>query len=180
MSDHNHNPWHSISIGDQAPEIVRTIIEIPRGERAKYELDKESGMIYLDRILSSAVHYPTNYGFIPKTYCDDKDPLDILVICSAAILPNSLVDARVIGVMHMVDGGEQDDKIIAVANNDMFYQHIQELEDLPKHKLDEIKLFFQDYKKLEKKEVEVQSFEGKATAIKVVEDSIAMYQEEFK
>lgn len=121
------NPWHFVSPGEKAPEIVRALIEIPTGSKAKYELDKESGLIKLDRILFSAVHYPANYGFIPMTYGDDHDPLDILVICSVELEVMSLVDAKVIGVMRMVDQGELDDKIIAVAANDQsvnFYNDI--------------------------------------------------------
>lgn len=173
------NPWHSVSIGDDAPEVVQSIIEIPRGQRAKYELDKDSGMIRLDRILRSPMAYPTNYGFIPKTYCDDKDPLDILVICSEQLYPNTLVDARVIGVMQMIDGGEQDDKIIAVAAEDNNFAGINDLNDLPQQRLDEIKVFFEDYKKLEKKTVEVKEFFGRDKAIQIVQESITMYNDKF-
>ena len=112
------NPWHAVSIGKKIPQFVQAIIEIPKGSKAKYELDKESGLLKLDRVLFSAVHYPANYGFIPQTYCDDKDPLDILVICSVDVEPLCLIEAKVIGVMHMIDGGEIDDKIIAVAAHD--------------------------------------------------------------
>ena len=108
------NPWHDVHFGDKAPEIVKAIIEIPKGSKGKYEIDKESGLIKLDRALFSAVHYPANYGFIPKTYADDKDPLDILVITSLELPHLCLVEAKVIGVMRMVDQGEMDDKIIAV------------------------------------------------------------------
>ena len=112
------NPWHAVAIGKKIPQFVQAIIEIPKGSKAKYELDKESGLLKLDRVLFSAVHYPANYGFIPQTYCDDKDPLDILVICSVDVEPLCLIEAKVIGVMHMIDGGEIDDKIIAVAAHD--------------------------------------------------------------
>ncbi len=137
-------------------------------------------MIRLDRFLFSAVHYPANYGFIPKTYCDDKDPLDVLVICEANLLPNTLVDARVIGMMSMIDGGEQDDKVIAVVDGDPMTANIKDLSDLPAHKVDEIKVFFEDYKKLEKKAVSVEGFVGREDAVKAVEESIQMYKDEFE
>ena len=111
----NNNPWHDVSIGESAPDFVTGIIEIPKNCRAKYELDKESGMLSLDRVLHSSINYPANYGFIPQTYCDDDDPLDILVISQIEIVPMCLVKSKVIGVMRMMDGGEMDDKIIAVA-----------------------------------------------------------------
>src|SRR5689334_13245376 len=115
----NFNPWHSVSVGKKAPETVNGIIEIPKGSRAKYELDKESGLLKLDRVLYSSVFYPANYGFIPQTYCDDNDPLDILILSQVEIVPLCIVPARVVGVMRMIDGGEADDKIIAVAAGDV-------------------------------------------------------------
>ena len=118
MTIHLKHPWHGVETGAAAPKVVRAVIEIEKGSKAKYELDKDSGLLKLDRVLFSAVHYPANYGFIPQTYCDDKDPLDILVISSLEFRPLSLVDAKVIGCMRMVDNGEQDDKIIAVAATD--------------------------------------------------------------
>lgn len=171
--------WHDISMGDDAPSVVRSIIEIPAGSRAKYELDKETGLMIMDRVIYSAMHYPANYGFIPQTLCDDNDPLDILVISQEKIIPNCLVKSRVIGVMHMEDGGENDDKIIAVAEGDMSVAHIHELSDLPQHTLDEIQNFFEYYKKLEKKEVNVRDFKDRETALKVIEDSITLYKEKF-
>lgn len=142
------NPWHFVSPGADAPQIVNAIIEIPTGSKAKYELDKESGLLKLDRVLFSAVHYPANYGFIPMTYCDDKDPLDILVICSVEVEPLCLIEAKVIGVMRMIDQGEGDDKIIAVAKNDKSINHVNDISDLPEHILQQIHRFFSDYKKL--------------------------------
>jgi len=171
--------WHDVSIGEDAPNILRSVIEIPAGSRAKYELDKETGHLIMDRVLYSAMHYPANYGFIPRTYCDDGDPLDILVLSQVKIDPLCLVNARVIGVMHMVDGGESDDKIIAVAEGDMSVNHIHDLSDLPQHTLDEIENFFEYYKKLENKEVSVHPFQDKAAAIKVIEESIELYKKEF-
>ncbi|HRH23842.1 MAG TPA: inorganic diphosphatase [Candidatus Magasanikbacteria bacterium] len=176
----SQNAWHSVSIGEDSPKVVQAIIEISKGSKGKFELDKETGLIKLDRVLFSAVHYPTNYGFIPQTYCDDKDPLDILVLSTVDLPPLCLVEARVVGVMGMIDGGEGDDKIIAVAKGDPNMKHINELEDLPQHTLDEIKQFFEEYKKLEKKTVEVKGFEGKERALEVVEESIKLYQKTFK
>src|SRR5947209_1814491 len=122
------NPWHDVQIGDGTPDIVRAIIEIPRGSRAKYELDKESGLLKLDRVLYSSVHYPANYGFIPRTLGDDHDPLDILVLSQIEIQPLCIVLAKVIGVMRMVDSGEGDDKVLAVAADDISVNYIDSIE----------------------------------------------------
>jgi len=122
------HPWHGVSFGEHAPRVVNSIIEIPQGSRCKYEIDKASGLLKLDRIIYSSFHYPVNYGFIPQTYGGDKDPLDILVITSLALVPLTLVEAKVIGVMQMIDGGEADDKIIAVAANDPSVNHYNNIE----------------------------------------------------
>jgi len=175
----NFNPWHDLNYGEDAPKVVTAVIEVPNNSKAKYELHKESGMLLLDRVLSGAVRYPANYGFIPKTYCDDNDPLDILVISQIDVQPLCVMNARVLGVMKMIDGGELDDKIIAVAEDDPMYKGITELEQLPSIQLAEIKHFFEDYKTLEKKSVEVKDFEGKDTAIKIIEDSIQLYKDTF-
>lgn len=174
-----NNPWHDVSFGDQAPHIVTGIIEIPKGSKAKYELDKESGLLKLDRVLFSSIHYPANYGFIPQTYCDDKDPLDILVICSIDVQPMCILEAKVIGVMQMIDNNEEDDKIIAVANNDMSVRHFNDISELPPHTLLEMRRFFEDYKKLEHKEVIVEQFLGREDAYRIIEDSIRLYNETF-
>ncbi|MFD2999932.1 inorganic diphosphatase [Pontibacter toksunensis] len=175
----NSNPWHNVSYGEEAPAVLSAIIEIPKGSKAKYELDKESGMLKLDRVLFSSIHYPANYGFIPQTYCDDKDPLDILVICSIDVQPMCLIDAKVIGVMQMIDNNEEDDKIIAVANNDMSVRHINDISELPPHTLLEMRRFFEDYKKLEHKEVIVEQFLGREHAYKIIQDSIDLYNTTF-
>jgi inorganic pyrophosphatase len=174
------NPWHDIPVGDTPPEIVNAIIEIPKGSKGKFEIHKESGLLMLDRVLFSAVHYPANYGFIPQTYCGDKDPLDILVIMSIDLPPLCMIDAKVIGVMRMVDQGEADDKIIAVALNDMSVNHINDISELPPHTTVEIRRFFEDYKKLENKQVVVEDFLGKSDALRIVQESIELYKETFK
>lgn len=173
------NPWHHTSYGDKAPEVVRGIIEIPKGTRAKYELDKESGMLKLDRVLYASMYYPANYGFIPKTYCDDKDPLDILVLSQIEVVPMCIISARVIGVMQMLDEGEADDKIIAVADGDPSFNHIQDMEHLGSHFISELKSFFEDYKKLENKTVKVEEFGGKKMAMEIINDSFTLYQNTF-
>lgn len=175
----NLHPWHDVHIGDNAPEHVTGIIEIPKNCRAKYELDKESGMLKLDRVLYSSVYYPANYGFIPQTYCDDDDPLDILVLSQITIVPMCLVKAKVIGVMHMLDDGEKDDKIIAVASNDMSVNHMEDISELPKHSLKELKCFFEEYKNLENKQVVVENFQNREVALKVIEQSVIDYKKKF-
>ena len=173
------NPWHFVSYGQNSPAEVNAIIEIPTGSKAKYELDKESGLLKLDRVLFSAVHYPANYGFIPMTYCEDNDPLDILVLCSVDVEPLCLIEAKVIGVMRMKDQGELDDKIIAVAKNDKSINHINEIEDVPEHIRQQIHRFFEDYKKLENKEVLVEDFLGRQRAYEIINDAIELYRKKF-
>lgn len=171
------NPWHDVPIGPHAPEIVNAIIEIPRGSKVKYELDKASGLIKVDRVLFSAVHYPANYGFIPQTWCDDDDPLDILVLGQADVPPLVIMVARPIGVMRMTDHGQEDDKIIAVHVDDPEVAEIHSLEQLPPHKLRELRRFFEDYKKLEAgKEVLVHDFLDPAEARRVVRHNAELYR----
>lgn len=170
------NPWHKVAIGENVPDIVNGIIEIPQNTRAKYELDKDSGLLLMDRVIFSAMHYPANYGFIPQTYCDDKDPLDIVVLSQIAVVPLCIVSAKVIGVMQMLDGGEHDDKIIAVAENDMSVNHINDISELPAHFIKELKNFFEDYKKLENKTVEVEEFQGATIAKDIIKKSIEDYK----
>lgn len=174
------HPWHGITPGEGAPRIVNAIIEIPQGSRAKYEIDKDSGLLKLDRVIYSSVYYPNNYGFIPQTYGDDKDPLDILVLTSMPVQPFCLMQAKVIGVMQMIDSGDADDKIIAVAYNDPSMNHYNNIEELPRHFFDEMRHFFEEYKKLENKTVVVEEFGDKTQALKIVEDAIKSYDEHFR
>ncbi|MBK8554661.1 MAG: inorganic diphosphatase [Lewinellaceae bacterium] len=176
MSISAHNPWHTVSPGEKAPDIVNGIIEIPKNSHAKYELDKDSGLIKLDRVLFSAMYYPANYGFIPQSYCDDHDPLDIMVLSQVTLVPMCLVSARVIGVMRMLDQGEMDDKIIAVAEHDMSVNHIYDISGLPDHFFRELRSFFEDYKKLENKTVQVEDFQNAAVARQIVAQSFLDYK----
>lgn len=174
------NPWHHVSVGEEQPNVVQSIIEIPQGSKAKYELDKASGMLRLDRVLFSSLNYPHNYGFIPQTLGDDNDPLDIIVISQIDVDPMCIVEAKVIGVLRMIDNGEGDDKIIAVAKNDMSVNHINDVSELPPHLTVELQNFFEDYKKLENKIVVVEEFQHADTAKEIVTASIENYQKKFK
>lgn len=173
------HPWHGVDYGPLAPRIVNAVIEIPKGSRAKYEIDKPSGLLKLDRVIHSSFYYPSNYGFIPQTYGDDKDPLDILVLSSLEIVPMCLVTAKVIGVMQMIDGGDADDKIIAVAAHDPSINYINNIEELPKHFFEELRHFFEEYKRLENKAVIVEEFQDKSTALRIVQEAIDFYKENF-
>ncbi len=173
------HPWHEVSTGSNPPGEVNAIIEIPRGSRAKYEIDKESGLIKLDRVIYASMYYPLNYGFIPQTLGDDKDPLDIVVLTQVEVVPLCLIPSRVIGVMHMIDRGEADEKIIAVAEQDASVGHIRDVSELPDYFRTELKHFFENYKSLENKKVEVPEFEGRSKALPVIERSIANYRAAF-
>lgn len=174
--DYN-NPWHRVPVGENAPHSVNGIIEIPKNTRAKYELDKDTGLLKMDRVLFSSINYPQNYGFIPQTYCDDGDPLDILILSQIDVVPLCLVEAKVIGAMRMIDSGEMDDKIIAVASNDMSVTHYNDIEELPHHFLVEMQSFFEDYKKLENKTVAVEGFQHAAVARSIIEESVDAYKQ---
>lgn len=171
------HPWHGVETGAKAPQLVNAVIEIPQGSRLKYEIDKPSGLLKLDRVIYSSFHYPANYGFIPQTYGEDKDPLDILVISSESIQPLCIVEAKVIGVMQMLDGGEGDDKIIAVAANDPSINYYENIEELPKHFFNELRHFFEEYKTLENKTVKVEEFGNKAEALKIIEEAMESYRQ---
>lgn len=170
------HPWHSLNVGDNPPELVNAVIEVPADSKVKYELDKQSGLIMVDRILYGPFRYPANYGFIPQSYCDDGDPLDILVYCQEALVPRCLAPSRVIGAMGMIDQGEGDDKIIAVLDSDPAFKGVNDVSDLPSYLLDELKEFFTVYKHLEKKEVEVKDIVGRDAALKLVSDALELYQ----
>src|SRR6058998_1111628 len=153
------HPWHDVTPGLNLPYEFMALIEIPRGSSIKYELDKATGLLRVDRMLYSAVHYPANYGFIPQTYAEDEDPLDVLVLCQEPVAPLTLVSARAIGLMTMIDSGKKDHKVLAVAVNDPEYAGFREATELPAHRLNMLRRFFQDYKQLEGKAVEVDELE---------------------
>jgi inorganic pyrophosphatase len=173
------HPWHGADFGKNAPQEVNALIEISKGSKCKYEIDKPTGLLKLDRVIYSSFHYPINYGFIPKTLGEDNDPLDILVLCSESIAPLCLVKATVIGNMQMIDNGEKDDKIIAVATNDPSVNHIKNIDQLPEHFINVLKNYFENYKVLENKLVEIDKFQDKETAYKVIEESVALYKTKF-
>jgi inorganic pyrophosphatase len=174
------HPWHHIAVDpNTVGEALPVIIEIPAGSKNKYELDKEYGILRLDRVLHSSVIYPANYGFIPRSYCDDGDPLDVLVLGQEPIDPLTLVVVRPIGVMHMRDGGAADDKILAVHVNDPEFSHVRALEDVTNHRIMELQRFFIDYKVLEEKEVVVNPFEGRDTALQVIAQALVDYEAKF-
>ena len=175
----NH-PWHGAHYGEKAPRVVNGLIEIPQGSRAKYEVDKATGLLRLDRVIYSSFHYPVNYGFIPQTLGQDGDPLDILVLCSQPIQSLCLVEATVIGNMQMIDSGQVDDKIIAVAAKDPSVNHYKEMGALPQHFLLELRNFFEQYKVLENKKVEIDNFQDRDTACKIIEEAIDSYRESFE
>ncbi|NLL93234.1 MAG: inorganic diphosphatase [Clostridiales bacterium] len=173
------NIWHDINPDRINPAEFMAVIEIPKGSKKKYELDKETGLIILDRILYTSTHYPANYGFIPRTYGDDKDPLDVLVLCSEPIEPLTLVKCFPIGVMKMLDNGMGDEKIIAIPFDDPTYNKYNDIKDLPQHIFDEIKHFFNVYKDLEDKETQVDEFGGPQEAIRIITECIGNYNMKF-
>lgn len=173
----SHNPWHDIPAGSHPPEMVTAIIEIPAKSRNKYELDKETGQFKLDRVLYSAVHYPSDYGFIPRTLHEDGDPLDILVKINEPTFPGCQISARPIGVLRMLDKGEPDDKILAVPSDDPYFHDVFDIADLSPHYLKEIAHFFGIYKDLEGKRVEVTGWEKSEKAMEIIVHSMRRYQE---
>ena len=169
------HPWHDVTPGENIPQEYNVIIEIPFGSSVKYELDKQSGLIKLDRVLYSAVYYPANYGFVPQTLAEDDDPLDVLVLCQETVTPLTIIHARTIGLMTMIDAGKKDHKIIAVATEDPEFNSYREASEMPAHRLTMLRRFFQDYKQLEGKVVEVDEIEPPKNAYPIIEDALARY-----
>lgn len=174
------NPWHDVNPGSNIEKSFLSIIEIPKGSKNKYELDKETGLLIADRVLYSSVHYPANYGFIPQTYCDDGDPLDVLVICQEPITSLCIVECSAIGLITMSDEKGQDDKIIAVHAHDPAYNTYQDISALPPHIIKELKRFFEDYKALENKEVVIDTLHGRIDALNVINSAIELYKTTYK
>ncbi len=171
------NIWHDIQANRITPESFIAVIEIQKGSKQKYELDKKTGLLILDRILYTSTHYPANYGFIPHTLASDGDPLDVLVLCSESLLPLSLVNVYPIGVITMEDNGYADEKIIAIPFTDPNYNAYKSLADLPKHVFDEMQHFFSVYKQLEGKNTAVHTVQGREDAIKIIQQSLLRYKE---
>lgn len=173
------NIWHDISPSRVSPDSFTAVIEISKGSSNKYELDKQTGLLRLDRILHTATHYPANYGFIPITYGDDNDPLDVLVLCSEPILPLTLVQCYPIGVINMIDNGKNDEKIIAIPFSDPSYNHSRSIYDLPRHIFDEIEHFFAVYKQLEDKQTAVDTVRDREDAVKIIQEAMDNYRLNF-
>jgi inorganic pyrophosphatase len=173
------NVWHDISAGKNVPEEVRVVVEIPKGERNKYELEKETGLIILDRVLYSPFRYPFNYGFIPKSYCEDNDPADVMILMHDPVPAGSIVEVRPIALLGMVDSGEQDNKILAVPSKDPRFDHVKDLKDVSPHILKEIEHFFNHYKDLQGKKVETTGWTGTEQAKQEVMRSLKLYGEKF-
>src|SRR5271170_6453024 len=169
------HPWHDLSPGENVPKEFDAVIEIPTGSSVKYELDKTSGIIRMDRVLYSAVIYPANYGFIPQTLAEDHDPLDVLVLCQYSVVPPTVMHVRAIGLMTMIDSGDKDHKVIAVATADPEYNSYQEASELPPHRLLMVRRFFQDYKQLEGKVVEVDEIQPAVAAFPIIEKALLKY-----
>ncbi len=173
------NIWHDIAPERITKDSFYAVIEIQKGGKVKYELDKETGLILMDRILYTSTHYPANYGFIPRTYAQDKDPLDVLVLCSEQIISMSLVQCYPIGVISMVDGGDSDEKIIAIPFGDPMHNGYKDISDLPKHIFDEMSHFFSVYKALENKVTAIENIEGRDAAVRIIQDCIDEYNRVF-
>jgi inorganic pyrophosphatase len=173
------NLWRDLSPGSHPPDVITAVIEIPSGSRNKYELDKDSGLIRLDRVLFSAVHYPGDYGFIPRTLAEDGDPCDVLVLLNEQTFPGCQIDVRPIGVLRMLDRGEPDDKILAVPTKDPYYGEYFDIADIPQHYLREVEHFFGIYKDLEGKRMEVKGWQKSDSAAEVIMEAIQMYEDRF-
>src|ERR1700739_1706710 len=172
------HPWHDVTPGHKLPQEFDCVIEIPFGSSVKYELDKSSGLIRLDRVLYSAVYYPANYGFIPQTLAEDADPLDVLWLCQETVVPLTIIHARAIGLMTMLDAGKQDHKIIAVATEDPEFKSYHEANEIASHRLLMLRRFFQDYKQLEGKAVKVDEIRPAAEAFPIIIDALSRYSEQ--
>ena len=173
------NLWHEISAGKDVPNIINVIIECPKGSKNKYEIDKETGLIKLDRAMKTSQDYPFDYGFVPQSYWDDGDALDVVLLATYPIAPGILVEARPIGIMNMVDCGEGDDKIIAVPKSDPRFDEIHDLGDINKHTLKEMQHFFETYKSIEEKVVVVNGFKNKEAALVAIRKGLKLYQDKF-
>jgi inorganic pyrophosphatase len=169
------NLWRDLSPGAKAPEEVTAVIEIPSGSRNKYELDKNTGMMKLDRVLYSSVHYPGDYGFIPRTLYEDGDPLDVLVLVKEQTFPGCMIDVRPLGLLRMRDRGESDDKVLAAPLHDPYYEEFFDIADIPRHQLKEVEYFFSTYKALEGKNVEIAGWEKSDVAMHAIAESIRRY-----
>ena len=173
------HPWHDIPTGQDPPDLVTAVIEIPANERNKYELDKELGIFRLDRVLHSAVHYPGDYGFLPRTLGDDGDPLDVLLLMTIPVFTGCLVECRPIGLFHLIDRGKADEKVLAVPVGDPYSAGVNELSDVPEHALKEIEHFFQVYKDLEGVTTRTRGFEGAAEARAAIDEAVTSYRRRF-
>ena len=170
------HPWHDIPNGPlDADGTFNVLVEIPKGSKVKYELDKKTGLMRVDRVLYSSVMYPANYGFIPRSYCGDGDPLDVLVLCSEPVVPRAILGARAIGVMRMIDQGAPDDKVVAVHVHDPAFADYHDIGELPGHLAREMRRFFEDYKALEGKAVQVADMEGRDVAVAIVREALEVY-----
>lgn len=173
------NLWHDLELGEKAPEKFNVVIEIPKGSKNKYEIDKKTGLIKLDRAMKTSQDYPFDYGFAPRTLWEDNDALDVIVLSTYPLTTNILVEVRPVAVMHMTDSGDSDDKIIAVPVEDPRWEEVKDLADLNQYTLKEFKHFLETYKLIENKKVEITGVEGKNKAIEAVEKSIRLYKEKF-
>jgi len=174
------HPWHDVAPGEDVPKEFNTVVETPLGSNVKYELDKDTGLIRMDRVLYSAVFYPANYGFIPQTHGEDGDPLDVLVLCQEPVVPLTIIHARAIGLVTMLDGDVSDHKIIAVATEDPEFNGYHRVDEIPPHKVAIIRRFLQDYKQLEKKTVRVDEIQAAESAWAVVAESLEAYKRSFR
>ena len=173
------NLWRDILPGRSVPEEVTAVVEIPFGSRNKYELDKATGLMKLDRVLYSSVHYPGDYGFIPRTLHEDGDPLDVLVLVKEPTFPGCMIDVRPIGVLRMLDRGEPDDKILAAPLHDPYYEEFFDIADIPRHQLKEVEHFFERYKDLEGKRVQILGWEKSDVAMRIIGESIELYDRKY-